>query len=258
MNSLDHAVVMNSGFAAGAMEQRLPKKPMAVERLPFSVRVVRSKEQLDKAVAIRQAAFARHVPEFAEKLKAPEADDRADGAVVLLAESKLDGSPVGTMRIQTNRVEGLPIEQSVELPARLRGSSMAQAMRLGNDGGRTGPLVKTVLFKAFYMYCMETGIEWMVISARPPLDRQYNALLFEDLYSGELIPIRHANNIPSLVLAFEVKAAEKRWSEAKHPLFNFVFRTYHPDVDLSDSDASPLVVGHMRVAETQDREAVAA
>ena len=234
MNSLDHAVAMNSALAAGAMEQRLPIAPMAVERLPFSVRIVHSDADLQRAVAIRQAAFARHVPELAEKLKAPEADDRADGSVVLLAESRLDGSPVGTMRIQTNRFKRLVIEQSVELPARLRGSSMAQATRLGNDGSRMGPLVKTALFKAFYLYCIETGFEWMVISARPPLDRVYSALLFEDLYPGELIPMRHSNNMPHRVLAFNVPSAEQCWAKANHKLYDFMVKTHHPDLDLSD------------------------
>jgi len=177
--------------------------------------------------------------------------------VVLLAESRLDGSPVGTMRIQTNRFRGLAIEQSVELPPRLRGSSMAEATRLANDGGRMGPLVKTVLFKAFYRYCMETGIDWMVIAARPPLDRIYEALLFEDLFPGEFIPMRHGNNIPHRVLALNVQSVEPSWGKVKHKLYDFFFRTHHPDLDLSDSDTSPLG-GDMRAAEMQDKVTVAA
>lgn len=211
---------------------------MVEERLPFTVRIVRSEEELHKAVAIRQAAFARHVPELAEKLTTPEADDLADGSVILLAESKLDGSPVGTMRIQTNRYKDLVIEQSVELPARLRGSSMAQATRLANDGGRMGPLVKTVLFKAYYMYCMEAGVDWMVISARPPLDRQYKALLFQDLYPGELIPMRHSNNMQHHVLALNVPSVEPSWGKVNHRLYPFFFRTHHPDLDLSAGNST--------------------
>ena len=53
--------------------------------------------------------FARmlaYVPSLLIWLKAavtgPESADSEEGAVVLLAESKLDGSPIGTMRIQTN------------------------------------------------------------------------------------------------------------------------------------------------------------
>ena len=235
MKSIDHAIVMNGNFAAGVMQQALSRVRMEEEHLPFTVRVVRSEESLQKAVTIRQAAYARHVPAFAAKLRSPEPNDHDQGSVVLLAESNLDGSPLGTMRIQTNRFRDLAIEQSVTLPAWLKNRSMAEATRLGVAPGRAGRVVKTTLFKAFFLYCQEANVEWMVISARPPLDRQYEALLFQDLFPGQFIPMRHVNNIPHCVLAFEVGTAEDRWAEARHPLFKFVFQTQHPDIQLSGS-----------------------
>jgi len=238
MKSLDHAIAVNDVQPAEVM-QRLSSVPgMAEERLPFTVRIVRSEDALRKAVSIRQAAYARHMPGLAEKLAAPEANDRDQGSVVLLAESKFDGSPLGTMRIQTNRFSPLSIEQGVELPAWLGDKSQAEATRLGIELGRTGRLVKTTLFKAFFLYCVEANIEWMVIGARTPLDRMYDALLFQDLFPGQYIPMRHFNNIPHRVLAFEVGTAEERWAAANHPLYDFVFRTSHPDLDLSDSGLS--------------------
>lgn len=234
MEAIEHAIVVNRADAEGAIGQ-LPQTRMAEERLPFTVRVVRSDEALDKAVAIRRAAYARHMPALAERLAAPEPNDRDRGSVVLLAESKMDGSPVGTMRIQTNRFNPLSIEQGVELPAWLSNKNQAEATRLGIDLGRTGRLVKTTLFKAFFLYCVEADIDWMVIGARSPLDRMYDALLFQDLFPGQYIPMRHFNNIPHRVLAFEVGTAEERWASANHPLYNFVFRTRHPDLDLSDA-----------------------
>jgi hypothetical protein len=257
MKSIEHVIVMNGAFAAGAMEQALPETRMAEERLPFTVRVVRSEEALQKAVTIRQAAYARHMPVLAERLRAPEPNDHDQGSVVLLAESKLDGSPLGTMRIQTNRFNALSIEQGVELPVWLKNKSLAEATRLGIDLGRTGRVVKTTLFKAFFLYCVEANIEWMVVGARSPLDRQYEALLFQDLFPGQYIPMRHFNNIPHRVLAFEVGTAEERWASANHPLYNFVFRTQHPDLDLSDSDYSDRNLP-ARAAEVSDGVAIGA
>lgn len=207
------------------------------ERLPFTVRIVTSQEQLDKAVIIRHSAYGRHIPEVASLLEKEEVADSEPGSVVLLAESKLDGSPVGTMRIQTNRYRKLALEQSVELPSWLEGGSHAEATRLGVALGRTGRLVKTALFKAYYQFCVMEGIEWMVIAARSPLDRQYQALLFEDVFpDGGFIPMRHAGNIPHRVLAFNIDRARAVWSQANHPLYNFVIHTKHPDIDL---DATP-------------------
>lgn len=217
---------------AASIETR-SQQAVVEERLPFTVRIVGTDEQLDKAVLVRHAAYGRHIPAVAALLEKAEESDSEPGTVVLLAESKLDGSPLGTMRIQTNRYRKLALEQSLELPSWLQGKSQAEATRLGVALGRAGRLVKTALFKAYYEYCVMEDIEWMVITARSPLDRQYEALLFQDvLPEGGFTPMRHVGNIPHRVLAFNIAAAETNWRNAQHPLCNFVFDTRHPDIDL--------------------------
>lgn len=207
---------------------------MAEERLPFTVRLVSNERDVHKAVSIRHAAYARHLPTLAEKLVMPEATDFEDGVAVLLAESKLDGAPLGTMRIQTNRYKPLSIEQSVDLPVWLQDRPLAEATRLGIEQGHAGALVKTVLFKAFYQYCLGAGIEWMVITARRPLDRMYQRLMFSDLVAGGgYIPMRHVDNIPHRAMCLEINTASQRWEEAQHPLFDFMTKTHHPDIQVS-------------------------
>ena len=91
-----------------------------------------------------------------------------------------------------------------------------------------------MLFKAYFDYCVDEDIDWMVITARSPLDRQYEALLFKDVFpGGAFIPMHHVGNIPHRVMAFEVATAETRWAAAHHPLYDFIFRTYHPDIDVT-------------------------
>lgn len=223
-----------AGFAPGHAGV-IDAAPLTKESLPFTVKIVSDEAGLEKAVHIRHSAYGRHVPAFAEKLKVPEALDFDKGAVVLLAESKLDGSPLGTMRIQTNRYTPLALEQSVELPDWLQGRSLAEATRLGVSEGHQGRLVKTVLFKAYFLYCQQAKIDWMVITARKPLDRQYDALLFRDCFgAGEFIPMSHVGDIPHRVMAFEIATAQRRWSAVSHPLYNFIVKTHHVDIDLGD------------------------
>lgn len=206
---------------------------MKEELLPFTVRLVRNDADLSKAVQIRQSAYARHLPIFAETLKKPESADAEDGVVVLLAESKLDGSPLGTMRIQTNQFKPLSLEESVELPTWLKKRRLAEATRLGVTNEKGGRLVTTVLFKAFFQYCQQVGTEWMVVIGRAAVDRAYDRLLFDDVYPGRgYIVLPHANNLPHRVMQFNVETAQDRWAAAKHPLYNFVFRTHHPDLDI--------------------------
>lgn len=212
---------------------------MKEERLPFTVRLVHDQEDLAKAVHIRHAAYARHVPTFADTLRFPEASDFEDGIAVLLAESKLDGSPLGTMRIQTNRFGPLSLEHSLTLPDSLQGMSLAEASRLGVTGAGAGRVVKTVLFKAFYMYCQQVGVDYMVVSGRAPVDRQYDSLLFKDVYPGMgYIPLPHVGNMPHRIMSLKVDDVFPMWRDANHPLFDFFFHCSHPDIDLGGRDAS--------------------
>ena len=210
---------------------------MTEELLPFTLRLVRTSAQLAKAVQIRHSAYARHLPEFAQTLKEPESTDAEDGVVVLLAESKLDGSPLGTMRIQSNEFKPLCLEQSVDLPVAMTSRRLAEATRLAVTNDKVGRLVKAVLFKAYFLHCQNTAVDRMVIAGRSPIDRQYDRLLFEDVFPGMgYIPLRHAGNLPHRVMSFHIDSAKRRWAAANHPLLDFMCQTHHPDIELSIAD----------------------
>jgi hypothetical protein len=238
-------VSLHATTQASALTQNQPaicNRPKPEEALPFTLKIVRTQAELNKAVLIRQAAYDRHLPGFAKSLVKPEAADFEKGTVVLLAESKEDGSPVGTMRIQTNAYKPLCLEQSINLPQWLKELPMAEATRLGVTNQAGGRLVTTALFKAFYMYCQQIGVEWMVIAGRAPVDRMYQRMLFEDVVPGQgFVPLVHANNLPHRVMSFNVKTAFEKWSAVNHPLLNFAALTHHPDITL-DIPRKPLAM----------------
>jgi hypothetical protein len=205
------------------------------ELLPFTVRLVSNEDELNQAVHVRHMAYARHLPDFAETLKTPEAADHEEGVVILLAQSKLDGSPLGTLRSQTNQFKPLSLEHSVDLPDWLQSRRLAEATRLGVSAGTAGSLVTSVLFKAFYLYCLQVDVEWMVVTGRAPVDRTYDRMLFDDVFPGRgYIPFEHVGNLPHRVLSFNVKTGASLWAAAKHPLYEFMVNTHHPDIDLSE------------------------
>ncbi|KAK0338633.1 hypothetical protein LTR94_037787, partial [Friedmanniomyces endolithicus] len=69
-------------------------------------------------------------------LAQPEAADYDADTIVLLAESKLDGTPIGSTRIRTNLYRPLGVEESIVLPDWLQGKRLVEATRLGIDEGR--------------------------------------------------------------------------------------------------------------------------
>lgn len=212
--------------------QREPQLP--VEHLPFTVRLVKTEEDLMKAVRVRYEAYARHKPDFAKALMEPEEDDTLPNTVVMLAESKLDGSALGTVRVQINRDRPLNMESSVRLPEWLQGRTLADARRLAVVRGNQGSMVKSVLFKALFLYWEQESVDWAVVAARPPLTRTYESLLFSDALGGDtFVPTPIANNLPHRVLAFEIESAWQRWQAAGHPLLNFVIYTDHPDIKVA-------------------------
>jgi hypothetical protein len=151
----------------------------------------------------------------------------------LLAESKLDGTPIGSTRIRTNLYRPLGVEESIVLPDWLQNKRLVEATRLGIDEGRVGRMVKIALVKACFMYCEDNAIDYSVATGRPPVDRQYEQLMFVDVFPEQgPVPLRHVGNIPHRVMAFEIAGFEARWIEARHPMLNFFFNTHHPDIDI--------------------------
>lgn len=218
------------------------------ERLPFTVRVAATHDDIAKAVYVRQHAYGRHLPEFARTM-AIEEIDTAPGTSVLIAESRLDNAPLGTMRIQTNEFAELPVTHSVNLPAWCASGRLAEATRLAVMGPSSGRMVKMMLFKALFLLCEQQGIDWLVITARSPLDREYESMLFRDIFDDRrYVPMEHVGGLPHRVMAGEVAAARQRWSEARHPLYRFVFETMHPDLDLT---AAAVGSGICEVAEEE-------
>ncbi|MGF6273107.1 hypothetical protein ABIB38_001465 [Massilia sp. UYP11] len=227
------AAVFNPPKAPGVRTARAPIAGGATERLPFTVRRVETEADLLKAVRIRHAAYARHVPDFARSLAQPEAADYEADTIVLLAESKLDGTPIGSTRIRTNLYRPLGVEESIVLPDWLQGKRLVEATRLGIDEGRVGRMVKIALIKACFMYCEDNGIDYSVATGRPPVDKQYDQLMFVDVFPElGLVPLRHVGNIPHRIMAFEIATFQQRWAEARHPMLNFFFNTHHPDIDI--------------------------
>lgn len=206
--------------------------PKRVE-LPFTVRIVRTADQLAQAINIRAEAYRRHMPALAESMRCAEDLDRSSDTIVLLAEGKSDHLPLGTIRIQTNFRSPLALESSINLPKKYHGRPIAGVSRLAVKAGPRGRLVKLALFKALHRYCLAKQVEWILIGARSSLEKTYLDLGFTDVFEdAQPRPLVSASGVPHRILCFEVFTAERRWFELSHPLYLFMGERFHPDIDI--------------------------
>lgn len=231
----------------GAMSSTIPTQAELPERLPFVVRCVRDEAELTKAVSIRRSAYGRHVPELAARFAVPEPSDLDGSSRVLVALSKLDGAPLGSMRFRTNQNRPLDLEQSVRLPGELANKVLAEATRLAVTQAAVGRVVKAMLMKAMFLDCEASGVDCMVVTARHPMDRFYNWLLFEDVFPDSgFIPMAHVGMIPHRVMSCELIATKQRWLECDHPWYSLFFKTRHPDMELAPTVAAGAGHGYDR------------
>lgn len=210
-------------------------RPAPVE-LPFIIRLARTQDHLAKAVSVRWQAYSRTLPELSLELREPEAADLADSSVVLLAESKATGLPIGSLRIETNFDGPHYLSRFFTLPSEFTGKPIAWVTRLAVQSGTTGQTAKLALFKAMYMYCLAFQIAWITVGSVPPLDKQYLRLGFRPIFpNGKLVPMPSNNSIPQRMLALNVLDAEREWRCQKHPFYKFIVRDYCPDIQIFSS-----------------------
>lgn len=210
------------------------------EVLPIRIRVVRTENQLRKAIKVRADAYGRHTPMFADALRIVEHEDTERSSLVLLGESKITGEAVGTIRIHTNFDSPTYLERILQLPEFLKETGIAYVTRLAVANGPNGASVKLALFKALYRYCLATQISWILAVAREPVDRDFVRLGFHDLLpKGERLR-RPADfgDIDVRPLYFNVLNAEREWRASGHPLYAFMVQKAHPDIEIFASVSS--------------------
>jgi hypothetical protein len=202
-----------------------------VERLPFTVRVVTTPQDLCKAVDVRASAFMRHMPTLGEALKAPEAEDLKSDVLVLLAERKFDGKAVGSLRLQSNIRRPLRLQGEAPLLSTFASRRLLESTRLGVESSATSRVVTAALIKATYEICHGAGIEYNVTGGRRSMAHVFRSLHFDELEGGPF-PISYGNNIPHWIFVMPTGEFEERLKKAGHWYYEFLSKTEHPDINI--------------------------
>jgi hypothetical protein len=202
------------------------------QHLPFRVRLARDERDLRRAVSVRMQAYGRRVPGMEDVLSTPEPDDFRDDAVLLLAESKVDGQVLGSMRLMTNILKPLHLEEEVALPEQFLGRRLLEAWRLTVCPGEAARMVSSALYKALYEVSFHAGIDHVLVLARNPVDRLYRAMQFKDAMPGQKIALANTLYLPHGLYYLPVRDADQLWRSAECPMYPFMAQTHHPDIEI--------------------------
>jgi len=205
---------------------------MRTMTLSFSVRPVDSDAAMAQACAVRAQGYGRQLPALASRFAQPDALDESGTCCTFLATDKTSGVAMGTVRVQVGCAgRPLMVESALELPAWLQQRPRAEFTRLAVVPG-ADPLVRMVLWKLGWCYCMANQVQCVVIGARQPtLIRQYQTLGFEMLGAAP-VPFAHAGGLLHSVLWLDLREAGRLWYDTRHPLFEFMSSTHHPDLEV--------------------------
>lgn len=189
----------------------------------FDVRLAVTWRDFQDACAVRASAYGHHDPDLVERFGAPEALDTAEGTAILMCCDRANGQCVGTLRIQLSGFGPLVLESSLRLPDWLHNRPRAQISRLAVLPGASS-LVKLLLMKASYRYCLATQARWMVIGARSAaLIRNYRSLGFADVFEpGSWYALASGGGLPHQILALDVEGAQAAWQATRNRLLGFM------------------------------------
>lgn len=215
----------------------LPDRPYSqpahrTQALPFRVRLAEGQADLEKALRLRSLAYGRHIPALASGLAQAEADDLRTDTLLLLAECHSTGQLLGSLRLINNLHGRLQIEEETRLPARFDGLRLVEARRLTVLPGQAGHMVSTALSKALYEVCFHSEMDEVLITARSPVDKMYRLMQFDDVLGGHPLHLPDVSGLPHGLYALPVRQADARWRQADCPLYGFMARTRHPDIQI--------------------------
>jgi hypothetical protein len=201
-----------------------------------SVRLVRTSGQLVEIGRVRSRAYSKHVHNVHADDSGLDSQDQDSKTISIYCEDKTSKKTLGALRISIADDEFLPIQKAFLLPTEMLGTRIAEITRLAMPASPNSKFIKALLFKALFQYCVAMQVKWMIVGARSPLDLEYLSLNFTDLTkSAGYVPIQHAWGLPHKVLAFEVMTAERRWHSLEHPLYDFVFKETHKEIEVFNS-----------------------
>lgn len=93
-------------------------------------------------------------------------------------------------------------------------------------------MVASALYKSLYEVSFFSGIDYVLVVARHPVDRLYKAMQFKDALDGQKLALSNTLNLPHGLYYLPVREADALWRAAQCPMYPFMALTRHPDIEI--------------------------
>jgi hypothetical protein len=134
----------------------------------------------------------------------------------------------------------LTMMDDIQLPGEITNGQVAYVSRMAVVGdGRQKAAVRKLLEKAMFQLCAAKQLRTVLILAVVPRERLFHHWGFTDVFPDQMPRYpRFLNEVAVRVLQCETYSIERTWREMKHPMYDFHFRTFHPELEIFMSVSS--------------------
>ena len=234
------------GLKLGVLNMTKPKAtrnawdvPGHIPSTPYRIRIVRTPAQLDRAVQVRVNAYSQKLQSLADKVRKPGALDFEHDPTVLIAENIDTGNAIGTLRLNTGP-DVLDLMSDIQLPIEVTSNRTAFVSRMAIVGSvREKIAVRNLIQKAVFQICVAKQVPKVLLLAVSPRERLFFPWGFEDVFAdGKPRHPDFMDKFPVRALVSETYALERKWRATKSPLHEYVFGTFHPEIEVFSSLSS--------------------
>ena len=202
------------------------------------IRIARTEEQIQQAVAVRYQAYAERLTGLASDVALKEDLDRTLDPVILLAEDAESSRLIATARL--NSGPGVrDLLAQMELPAEYRQDRLGYFSRMAAIGEpNTKKLARGLLHKALLQICIAKQIDRMLLLVGNIRSKLYMPWGFSPVFEDGVFRPEMVHGRPVNLYQLETRKAETKAIELGGPLHSFLFRTYHDEIEIFNSLSS--------------------
>lgn len=225
--------------------------PQAEAAPRLRIRIARTEEQIQQAVAVRYQAYAERLTGLAGDVAIKEDLDRTVDPVILLAEDATTSQVIATARLNSGPGVREMLAQ-IDLPPKYADDRLGYFSRMAAIGSPVAKkIARGLLHKALLQICVAKQVDRMLLLVGNVRSKLYLPWGFQPVFpQSKLLHPEIVHGRPVNLFQLETRKAEATALQLGGPLYDFLFRTYHDEIEVFNSLSS--IPSRITPASTRD------